>query len=407
MPGKYLPRTWQHDPTVDAPAKYRRACHYDVFVPDKLDQFPLTLEGTVAGVVSEAEAAIRQLNDAARPALAPLARLLLRTESIASSKIEGMQIGVRELARAEAKAETGGDVGPTALEVLSNINAMELAMHEAAETEPFTVAEIVAIHHRLMARALNAGRIAGKIRTTQNWIGGNDYNPCGADFVPPPPEEVAALLDDLCEAINSDLLPPLVQAALVHAQFETIHPFADGNGRTGRALIHVVLKRRKVAPAYVPPISVVLAAARDRYIGGLTSFRADRVGEWVEHFALAARASARLASDYLQQVQDLSATWRRAVAIQPGAPRADAAVWAVIEALPAHPMLTAPVAAAATGRSKPQVYQALEQLETAGVLKPLSQSKRNRSWEAVGLLDLLAGLESGLPARVRASEAEA
>jgi hypothetical protein len=78
---------------------------------------------------------------------------------------------------------------------------------------------------------------AGRIRTVLTWIGGNDWNPCGADFVPPPPEEVHALLDDLCEAVNRDTLQPLVQAALVHAQFETIHPFDDGNGRTGRALI--------------------------------------------------------------------------------------------------------------------------------------------------------------------------
>jgi Fic family protein len=405
MPGRYLPRVWQHDPTIDAPAKYRRACKYDAFVPVELRDLPLSLEATIAGVVSEAEEAVRALNDVARPALAPLARLLLRTESIASSKIEGMQIGVRELARAEAKVEAGGNAGSTAFEILANIDAMELAVNEAAEAERFTVAEIIAIHHRLMKRAVGAERMAGKIRTSQNWIGGNDHNPCGADFVPPPPEEVPRLLDDLCTAINDDLLPPLVQAALVHAQFETIHPFADGNGRAGRALIHVVLRRRKAAPAYVPPISVVLATARDRYIEGLTEFRADRVAEWVEQFAAAARSAAKLASAYLGQVRILSTDWRSKLAGQPTSPRADAAAWKVIDILPAHPMITAPVAAAATGRSKPQIYEALRQLEAAGVLMPLSESQRNRSWEAVGLLDLLAGLESGQrPAEEGAAE---
>jgi Fic family protein len=259
---------------------------------------------------------------------------------------------------------------------------------------------MVAIHRRLMERAPNAERIAGQIRASQNWIGGNDFNPCGADFVPPPPEHVQDLLDDLCGAINDDQLPPLVQAALVHAQFETIHPFADGNGRAGRALIHVVLKRRSVAPAYVPPISVVLAAARDRYIEGLTRFRGDRVGEWVEQFAAAARKAAKLATAYLREVQDLSAAWRAKLAARPAPPRADAAAWAVIDILPAHPMITAPVAAAAAGRSKPQIYEALDQLEAAGVLVPLSAARRNRSWEAVGLLDLLAGLESGQASRL-------
>lgn len=132
-----------------------------------------------------------------------------------------------------------------------------------------------------MKRALNAARIAGQVRTSQSWIGGNDYNPCGADYVPPPPEDVADLLDDLCEAINDDRLQPDVQAALVHAQFETIHPFADANGRTGRALIHVVLRRRGVALSYVPPISAVLGAHRDRYIAGLIGFRDASVDPWL------------------------------------------------------------------------------------------------------------------------------
>jgi Fic family protein len=395
MPGRLVTRTWAPDPAAHAPARFRRACKYDAFVPTTLALLPVSLEGTVAGVVSEAEAAIRGLNDAAHPALAPLARLLLRTESIASSKIEGLEAGVRELARAEADIEAGGRAKPTIREVLANIEAMELALKEAVATPRFALAQIVAIHRRLMERAPSARRIAGQVRTSQNWIGGNDYNPCGADFVPPPPEEVRALLDDLCDALDSDLLPPIVQAALVHAQFETIHPFADGNGRAGRALIHVVLKRRGLAPGYVPPISVVLAAHRDRYIEGLTRFRGDRVSEWIEHFAAAASTSAKLAEAYLGEVRKLTEKWRAKLRARPNAPRADAAAWAVIDILAGHPVITAPVAAAAAGRSKPQIYEAIDQLQAAGVLVPLSGSKRNRSWEAAGLLDLMERLESG------------
>lgn len=395
MPGRYVEKLWNPDPGTHAPARHRRACRYDAFIPDTLQDLPLTLEGSVAGVVSEAEAAIRELNDAAHPALAPLARLLLRTESIASSKIEGLQAGVRELARAEAGVEAGGRAGPAALEVLANIKAMEAAMRDATAARDFKARDIVAIHRRLMERSPDARRIAGQIRTTQNWIGGNDYNPCGADFVPPPPEEVERLLDDLCGATNEDRLPPIVQAALVHAQFETIHPFADGNGRVGRALIHVVLKRRGVAPAYVPPISVVLAAHRDRYVAGLTRFRRDEVGEWIEHFAAAARTSAKLAEAYLSEVQTLVAKWRAKLGDRPTPPRSDAAAWAVIDILPGYPVITAPTAAVAAARSKPQIYEAIEQLEAVGVLKPLSKSKRNRSWEPAGLLDLMERLESG------------
>jgi Fic family protein len=394
MPGRLLPRTWQYDPTLDAPARYKRACGYETFVPDELSSLAVGLDAPLAGLVSEAEHSIRQLNDEGGVALAPLARLLLRTESIASSKVEGMQLGVRELARAEARAESGIAPGPTAVEVLANIDAMVLAVDEAADVERFGEGEILAIHQRLLERAPHR-HIAGLVRTAQNWIGGNNYNPCGADFVPPPPEEVGRLLADLCGAINDETLSPLVQAALVHAQFETIHPFDDGNGRTGRALVHVVFRRRGIAPRFLPPISVVFAGTRDRYIAGLTRFREDGVAEWIEHFAAATVRAARLARAYVGAVRALQDRWREQLRGAERAPRADAAAWAIIDLLPAHPMISAPVAAAVTERAKSRVYEAIEQLVAAGVLLPLSEGRRNRWWEAAGLLDLIAQLEAG------------
>lgn len=393
LPGQLVPRIWESDPHHYAPARHRRACRFEAFVPHDLTSLNLSLPAELAGLVSEAEAAVRELNTLAHPALAPLARLLLRTESIASSRVEGLQMGVRELARAESRMETGGRRSQTAAEILANMAAMETAITDAASAPRFREGEIQAIHRRLMEHDAN-NKIAGRFRTGQNWIGGNNYNPCGADFVPPPTEEVPRLLVDLCEAVNSDVLPPLVQAALVHAQFETIHPFDDGNGRTGRTLIHVVLRRRGVAPAYVPPISIVLAAARDRYIAGLTQFRGDGVLEWVEQFASATARSANLAQRYLGQVQRLMTQWRGQLAAAAN-PRADAAAWAIINILPAHPVITGPVAAAAAGRSKGPIYEGLAQLEAAGILLPLSTSRRNQSWEGRGLLDLLERLEAG------------
>jgi len=393
MRGTLATRTWESDPTLYAPPRYRKACRYEAFIPDSLTGFDFDLDSGVAGVVSDAEQAIMKLNASARPALAPLARLLLRTESIASSKVEGMQVGIRQLARAESRIETGGKASSTILEVLGNIDAMQLAVDEAATAEQINVEQLAEIHGKLMANAPNS-QIAGIVRRGQNWIGGNDYNPCGADFVPPPPEHVDSLLYDLCEATADDSLPPIVQAAMVHAQFETIHPFDDGNGRTGRALIHVVLRRRGIATDYVPPISVVLALDRDRYIRGLTDFRSGEVGSWIEHFAAAAARAARLAAGYLEAVTVLMDRWRRQLTAG-SAPRSDAAAWAVIDVLPAHPVITAPVAAAATGRARAAIHQAMKELADGGVLVPLSDAKRNRSWEAVGLLDLLEGLESG------------
>jgi Fic family protein len=237
--------------------------------------------------------------------------------------------------------------------------------------------------------------VAGKIRVDQNWIGGNDHNPCGADFVPPPPEEVQRLLADLCSAINADIQAPLMQAALVHAQFETIHPFADGNGRTGRALVHVILRRRGIAPRFLPPISVVFAGARDRYIEGLTRFRGDGVAAWIEQFSAATLKAAGLARIYIERVRSLQDSWRAKLRASGTAPRIDAAAWSIIEQMPGHPIISGPAATAATNRAKSRVYEGIAQLEKAGVLVPLSTSQRNQWWEATGLLDLIAELEAG------------
>lgn len=396
MPGRLISKTWAHDSTLDAPAVYRRACRYEAFVPDELSALDVRLDAQLAGLVSEAESAVRRLNDEGGPALTPLPRLLLRTESIASSKVEGMQLGARELARAEARAESGFAPAPTAAEVLANIDAMVLAVEQAAEAETFAEGEILAIHRRLLERAPHR-HIAGRLRTQQNWIGGNDYNPCGADFVPPPPEEMERLLAELCRAVNDDTLPPLVQAAVVHAQFETIHPFDDGNGRTGRALVHVVLRRRGLAPRFLPPISVVFAGARERYVTGLMRFRFDDGGAvgWIEHFAAATLRAANLARAYVSAVGALQRRWHDRVRASAGDLRADAAAWAIIDVLPAHPMISAPVATAVTGRARSRVYEAIDHLAAAGVLLPLTQGKRNRWWEAVGMLDLVARLEAG------------
>lgn len=395
MRGRLEHRIWAHGPTLDAPARYRRACAYDAFVPLPIHGFLPGLPGSVAGIVSEAESAIASLNADRGPELAPLARLLLRTESIASSKVEGLQVGTRELARAEMHEAIGRRIGPQAAEIIANIDAMVFAIEESAAAEVLSPSTIDSIHALLMRRAPNAD-IAGRVRDSQNWIGGNDYNPCGAAFVPPPPEEVPALLEDLVNAGADDTLPPLVHAAIVHAQFETIHPYADGNGRTGRALIHVILRRRQLATSFVPPISVAFARDKGAYIRGLTAFREGHVDEWIETFAVAARRAASLADRYLQRLRERQDRWRDRLR-EAGAPRRDAAAWDLIELLPAHPVISVPVAVAATGRTRPAVTNAIGQLVAAGVLIPLGATARNRAWEAEGLLDVIADLEAGEP----------
>lgn len=391
--GKYEPRVWPARPELtEASPRYRRACEYQVFLAEPLQGDDLSFPGELATVISDAEVAIANLNKIGVPELGPLARLLLRTESVASSKVEGMQVDARRLARAEVREDLGRSVGAEVLEVLANVDAMQFAIEETANATRITPYEIVAIHRVLMERS--HPRIAGRLRDRQNWIGGNDFNPCGADFVPPPPESVASLLDDLCVFCARDDVPILVQAGMAHAQFETIHPFADGNGRTGRALVQVVLRRRGLAPAFVPPISVVLAREKPRYIRGLTSYRDDRVLEWLEIFSSAAAEAAALAERYLKRVAELQDKWRAQLR-EKVRPRSDAASWALIEVLPAHPVITLGVGVAATGRSKPAVNNSIPDLVTADILRPMSESQRNRAWEASELLDLIVDLETG------------
>ena len=394
MRGTLVGRTWEYDPARYAPPRFRRACHYEAFVPDELSAFDDPFSADLVGVVSDAESAVHRLNAYARPALAPLARLLLRTESIASSKVEGMQVDARDLARAEARLEWGGKAGSTVAEILANIDAMELAIDHATGSNAVTLDDLVSIHAALMATAPNR-HVAGVVRTEQNWIGGNNYNPRGANFVGPPPQDVPRLLEDLCAAINDDVLPPVIQAGLVHAQFEVMHPFLDGNGRTGRALIHVVLRRRDLTPMYVPPISVVLAGDKGNYIAGLGAFARGDVEAWLTTFAAATAQSASLASSYLARVGALQDQWRTMLRTAAN-PRADSVAWALIDVMPAHPMISVPVAVAATGRTKAVVNEALLQLEAADVLTRASPGQRNRTWEATGLLDLLADLEAGV-----------
>lgn len=242
--------------------------------------------------------------------------------------------------------------------------------------------------------ASNTPRIAGELRERQNWIGGNAYNPGRADFVPPPPEHVKALMNDLVAFMNRTDLPPVVQAAIAHAQFETIHPFADGNGRVGRALIHMVLRRRGLAPRYVPPVSLVLAADAKAYVAGLTAFREDRPADWILLFGQAIERAAAKASELATRLAELQEKWRE----RAGRPRRHSSAEALIVELPAHPIITVATAQNFLGRSKQAVNEAIAVLADKGVLRAITLAKRNRAWEARELFDLIDDVERELAA---------
>jgi fido (protein-threonine AMPylation protein) len=279
---KVVKRRWQNDIASGLPRKDRASCDYEAYIPDSLVGRPVTLDGDVAADVADAERAIGQFDTRATALVdtEALARLLLRAESVASSKIEGLEVGGRRLLRAEAARSLGEESDDvTAIEVLNNIQAMQWALGEVGVGDDITVEILLEAHRRLLA-GTRIEEYGGEVREEQNWIGGSSYNPCSAAFVPPPHEHVKDLLDDLCAFSNSDDLPAVVQAAMAHAQFETIHPFVDGNGRIGRVLIHLILRRRDLTPHVLPPISLILATWSDDYVSGLTAiYRLSEVGD--------------------------------------------------------------------------------------------------------------------------------
>lgn len=383
----------------------RLGCWYDAYLADPLAGWELVIPADVAADIADAESAVRSLNDAgtAHVSLEGLARFLLRVESVGSSRIEGLAPTTRRLARAEAALALGGDADDrVAVEVIGNIAAMESAVELATGAPSFELDDLLTVHRTLMDNS-PAPEYGGAVRTEQNWIGGSSFNPCSAAFVPPPPEYLAELLVDLLDYVNGEDHSPLVQAAIAHAQFETLHPFADGNGRTGRALIHVVLRRRGLAPAFVPPISLVLAAWSDGYVSGLTNFRhlgepdsAERSGtaaEWLKMFAAATSRSCHDAGRYRAAIDDIAIEWRRRI----GRVRANSSTDLLIGVLPGAPILTVETAGRLINRSKARTSDAVNALTEAGVLRQRNVGRlRYRVFEATEVLNLFSGLERAL-----------
>lgn len=384
----------------------RRPCTYRAYVPDPLAGRELLLPADLVADLADAERAVAALQDRnlGLASIEAVARLLLRAESVGSSYIEGLQINARRLAKEAFAQQVGLPTNDdTARAVLGNIAAMGGALTLADEPRAVTVDDLCRLHRSLLAGTRDA-HLGGVIRGEQNWVGG--INPCVAEFVPPPPRSVGGLLEDLCEYLSSDAHAPLVQAAVAHAQFETIHPFADGNGRVGRALIHFVLRRRGLAPHVVPPVSLILATNTDAYIDGLVAYRHLGSADAPEGSQAAARWIAQFTGDLLRacdatagfadNLAELERQWRSQV----GRIRANSAVDVLLATLPGIPVLTVETAATTIGRSVARTNDAVAVLLAAKVLTQSTVGRRNRVFEASGLLDAITGLERGLASPV-------
>lgn len=387
------------------PRSERKGCHYDAYIPDRLQGRKFVFGANEAADVSDAEIAIARLNERAE-ALAnteALARLLLRAESVASSRIEGLEVNASTLLRADVAQQLGEpsqDV--TAREVLSNIDAMRFAMDGIAHGGEISLSLLLETHKLLLAPTQLAAH-GGHFREQQNWIGGSNYNPCRADFVPPPPELVHDLMVDLCEFCNDDSLPAVAQAAIAHAQFETVHPFVDGNGRVGRALIHLILRRRGLATNVSPPVSLVLATMSRDYVSGLAGTRyigaADSaeaisgINNWVALFAAACRRAVADADAFEKRISGIQEEWRDRL----GSVRRNSAIDVLIERIPGAPIATVGTLAQLAKRSFQAVNEAINRLMENDILTPIRVgAQRNRVFEARDIIHAFTELERQL-----------
>lgn len=345
----------------------------------------VTMGNTVGGIA--------QLDRTHRGRLGGLSQLLLRTESVASSKIENVEASLADYGR----AVMGTSANASAVSMAAATEALQGIIRDVDRTGLIRQEALLAAHHDLFRSHPSEHHRAGKVRSVQNWIGGSDYTPRNALYVPPPPETVTDYLEDLFAFANRDDVPVIVQAAVVHAQFESIHPFIDGNGRIGRTLIHAVLRRRKVTRHLTVPIASGLVAHREQYFDALNDYRAGHAYTLIAMLSsamtIATHESRRTASNLLEVRQE----WDAAL----GPVRPGTALHRIVESLPSQPILTADEVAERLGLSSSAAHAAITRLHEAGVLEPSSRRQRGRVWSAQAILDELSDLNDRIGALSR------
>lgn len=382
------------DRTPDAPVSRRQRLSsrgpYRAAVPAVVAGLPVPL---AAEVQAEAEDAVREITrfdaevavvaerraratgDAPAAELAPLASVLLRTESASSSEIEGVTAGARALALAAIEARTG----PNAQLVTANVAAMRRAVELA---DDISTEAILAAHEALLTGHEYAA--PGRLRTAQVWIGSGAVSPHTASFVPPHPSRVAAAMEDLVAFVRRADVPVLAHCAVAHAQFETIHPFNDGNGRVGRTLVHALLRRSDVTRRLTVPVSAGLLTDTAAYFDALTAYREGDVEPIVRQFA---DASFRAVGNGRRLVDDLDRIHDDWSARLPS--RRGSAARRLLPHLLNQPAVTVAHVVATTGVALSAAQRAVEQLAGAGILAQAGGGRRNRVWLAPEVIDAL------------------
>ena len=362
-----------------------RTYTYEPYEAAPIAGIQVALSEASAFAVAEAS---RAIGTVPRLPLAGTASVIYRSEASASSIIEDLAVGPRRILEAQI-ADPGELRDPIAERIVGNLEGLRDAL---ATPYPATVDDILRWHRILMAgHPRMAMEDIGVLRRKQNWIGGDGFGPRNAAFIPPPPEDVPGLLEDLIRYLERADVAPVVQASIAHARFEVIHPFTDGNGRVGRMLLQHVLTHRTEAPVPIP-VSVPWSRDRDRYIEGLRHFQSGELDPWIEFAA----GSMVLAVEWITSAEDRVS---RLLAELRGrsTTRSGSAAAGIINDLVEHPLVDGSTVAARYSVSRQAAHQALERLAAAGILtkRPFSRRTKGRPrmmYASTELIDLLGAI---------------
>ncbi|SLK13716.1 Fic family protein [Arthrobacter sp. P2b] len=329
----------------------------------------------VTAAAEDAALAIRDFDHEFGSGIAPFSAILLRTESVSSSQIENVTANARSI----EMAVLGDDSKRNATLVVDNVAAMNAAL---AAADALDTAAVLEMHRALMKHADPKG--AGIWRSEPVWIGRSSSSPVGADFVAPDARRVPALMDDLMAYAGRNDVQVLSQAAIAHAQFETIHPFTDGNGRTGRALMHAMLRNKGLTRAVTVPVSAGLLNHVREYHDALTAYRK---GDPDGIILLTSEATFRAIDNGRRLAGDITAArarWKDVIKA-----RKDAAAWKIADLLARQPVVNAKLLEDRLGLSGPTIWRQMQVLEEAGVVQGFDKFKRGRHWKSDEILDAL------------------
>jgi len=368
---------WEIDENIPTSrtARRRHRGPYEAAVTPEIAALEVPLPPETAAMLDDASAEVARFDAELGHEIAPFAAVLLRSESAASSKIENLTASARAIAEAELHLY----VGRNASLIVANERAMSAAI---ALADQIDADAILGMHAALLERT-DPG-IAGRWRGEQVWIGGSDFGPHGAPFVPPHHSRVPAAITDLMTFIDREDIPVLAHAAVAHAQFETIHPFPDGNGRVGRALVHALLRHKRLTRNVTVPVSAGLLTDTDTYFAALSAYRTGDPLAIIEQFARAAFAAIDNGRRLVNDLRTIRRGWNEAVRVRRGA-----TAWRVADLLVRHPVINAALIASELGVAPQNSYRSLRPLVEAGVVVEFSDKKRNQLWRAPEVLDAL------------------